>query len=88
MTENGNDSNMFLVLEIKQDYAVSILSIHSCYEDGISYLTNHLDYQYELNVSQKYQCVQRSKFLFEIYQRGIFYGKYLNTRFQLIECHK
>lgn len=88
MSEEKNDPRMFLVLEIKQDYSVSILSIHDCYEDAISYLTQNLSYQYELDVSEKFQCVQKSKFLFEIYHRGMFYGKYLSSRFQLIECNK
>lgn len=90
MTESPEQplNNMFLVVQIDEKYNTTILSILDTYEDAVSYLTRHLDYNYELSTTTKYYSAQKSKHLFEIYTRGYLWGKYLVSKFQIIEAKK
>ena len=78
---------MYLVTSTDVNFTTIVLSVNESHEKAISYLTSHIDYQYEPQ-KNNYRISQRNKDTFDVCKIGYLYKSFI-CKLQIIRiCDK
>jgi hypothetical protein len=78
---------LYIVVRIDNDYQADILAMHNTYDAAISFLTTHIDEDYEVSLSNKYTVKQKSNKHYDVYVNG-FFGKYFQAKYQILQVDR